>query len=86
MDSRIASPITPFVIVRIACRQCSRKGAYRLARLAGKFGPEITLRDLTDRFSYDCMWRAEADGRKGKSGCGGRTLSIRGHQMRHRGW
>ena len=47
------------VVVRIGCRRCSRKGAYRLARLAAKFGPEITLRDLTKRFSYDCMWRAE---------------------------
>jgi hypothetical protein len=35
-----------------------RGGAYRLARLAAKFGPGISLRDLTERFSYDCMWRA----------------------------
>ena len=46
------------------------EGAYRLARLAAKFGPEITLRDLTNRFSYDCMWRAEARSKKGKSACG----------------
>ena len=38
----------PFVVVRIACRVCSRRGSYRLARLAAKFGPEISLRDLTD--------------------------------------
>jgi hypothetical protein len=47
----------PFVVVRIACRVCSRRGAYRLARLAERFGPEISLRDLTERFSYDCLWR-----------------------------
>jgi hypothetical protein len=41
-----------------------------LARLAAKYGPEITLRDLTDRFSYDCLWRAEARSKKGKSACG----------------
>jgi hypothetical protein len=35
----------PFVVVRIACRVCSRNGAYRLARLAAKFGPQIGLRD-----------------------------------------
>src|SRR5580692_8446390 len=40
----------PFVIVRIACRVCARRGPYRLARLAAKFGPEISLRDLMDRF------------------------------------
>jgi hypothetical protein len=60
----------PFVVVRIACRAFSRSGSYRLARLAAKFGPKITLRDLTHRFSYDCMWRAEARSKKGKSACG----------------
>jgi hypothetical protein len=70
MDDRDRLALYPFVVVRIACRQCSRKGAYRLARLAAKFGPEITLRDLTNRFSYDCMWRAEARSKKGKSACG----------------
>jgi hypothetical protein len=34
--------------------------SYRLAWLAAKFGPEITLRDLLEQFSYDCHWRAEA--------------------------
>ena len=48
----------------------SRNGAYRLARLAAKFGPEIGLRDPLDRFSYDCLWRAEARGKRGVSACG----------------
>jgi hypothetical protein len=60
----------PFVVVRLRCRVCSRNGAYRLARLAAKFGPEIGLRDLLDGFSYDCLWRAEARSKKGKSACG----------------
>ena len=70
MDDRDRLAFYPFVVVRIACRQCSRRGAYRLARLAAKFGPEISLRDLTDRFSYDCLWRAEARSKRGKSACG----------------
>jgi hypothetical protein len=41
----------PFVAVRIAGRVCTRSGSYRLARLAAKYGPEITLRELTDRLS-----------------------------------
>jgi hypothetical protein len=41
-----------------------------LARLATKFGPEISLRDLTDHFSYDCLCRAEARSKKRKSTCG----------------
>lgn len=57
-------------VVRIACRVCSRSGSYRQTRLAAKFGPEITLRDLTDRFSYDCLWRAEARSKAAKSACG----------------
>jgi hypothetical protein len=32
-----------------------------------------SLRDLTDRFSYDCLWRAEARSKKGKSACGEQT-------------
>jgi len=66
MDDRDSLALYPFVVVRIACRVCSRRGSYRLARLAAKFGPEISLRDLTDRFSYDCLWRAEARSKKGK--------------------
>jgi hypothetical protein len=57
-------------VARIACRVCSRSGSCRLARLAAKFGPEITLRGLTDRFSYDCLWCAEARSKAGKSACG----------------
>jgi hypothetical protein len=41
-----------------------------LARLAAKYGPEISLRDLTERFSYDCLWRAEARSKRAQSACG----------------
>jgi len=70
MDDRDCLALYPFVVVRIACRVCSRSGAYRLARLAAKYGPEISLRDLTERFSYDCLWRAEARSKRGVSACG----------------
>jgi hypothetical protein len=70
MDDRDCFAFYPFVVVRIACRVCSRTGSYRLARLAAKFGPEIGLRDLTDRFSYDRRWRAEARSKRGRSSCG----------------
>jgi hypothetical protein len=71
MDNRDCLAHYPFVVVRIGCRVCNRRRTYRLARLAAKFGTEISLRDLTDRFSYDCMWRAEARSKKGKSACCG---------------
>ena len=38
------SPSTPFVVVRIACRQCSQRGSYRLARLAAKYGRDQPAR------------------------------------------
>jgi hypothetical protein len=76
MDDRDRLAFYPFVVVRIACRVCSRSGSYRLARLAAKFGPEITLRDLTDRFSYGCLWRAEARSKAGKSACGVYLLDL----------
>ena len=60
----------PVCRIRIVCRGCSRRGSYRLARFATKFGPEISLRDLTERFSYDRLWRTEARSRKGKSAGG----------------
>ena len=65
-----ASPTIRLSLFRIRCCVCSRRGSYRLARLAAKFGPVISLRDRTDRFSYDCRWRAEARSKKGKSACG----------------
>ena len=51
-------------------RPPSAAAPFRLARLAAKYGPEITLRDLTERFSYDYLWRTEARSKKGKSACG----------------
>jgi hypothetical protein len=70
MDDRNCLAHYPFIVVRIACRVCSRRWSNRLARLAAKFGPEITLRDLLERFSYDCLWRAEARSKRGQSACG----------------
>lgn len=40
----------PWVVVRLDCVLCTRKGCYRLARLAARYGPEQgmdgLLRDL----------------------------------------
>ena len=33
----------PYVLVRLRCDVCKRAGAYRLARLAVKYGAEICL-------------------------------------------
>jgi hypothetical protein len=70
MDNRDCLAHYPFVVVRICCRVCVRKGSYRLARIAAKYGPEITLRDRLDRFSYDCLWRTQSRTKRGRTDCG----------------
>jgi hypothetical protein len=61
----------PYVLVRLRCDVCKRAGAYRLARLAVKYGAEILLDDLIDRLSADCPWRDEPRG-----GCGARFCDL----------
>jgi hypothetical protein len=55
----------PYVLVRLRCDVCKRAGAYRLARLAVKYGTQILLDDLIVRLSADCPWRDDPRG-----GCG----------------
>jgi hypothetical protein len=52
-------------------RHRKRAGAYRLARLAVKFGAEILLDDLIVRLSADCPWRDDPRG-----GCGARFEDL----------
>jgi hypothetical protein len=48
----------PFVIVRLTCGLCPRRGSYRLARLAAKYGPETELAAVVNDLSRDCpYWR-----------------------------
>jgi hypothetical protein len=49
----------PYVVVRLGCDRCTRKGAFRLARLAAKFGPDITLDQLiTKLVAAECpFWK-----------------------------
>jgi hypothetical protein len=60
----------PFVIVRIGCSQCKRRGSYRLARLAEAHGAETDVRKVLHRLTLDCPWREdERQRRDGKSRC-----------------
>jgi hypothetical protein len=53
----------PYVVVRIGCRRCTRKGAYRLARLAAKYGAEIPMLELLAHLAGDCaIWRTRHPG------------------------
>jgi hypothetical protein len=35
-----------------------------------QYGPEISLRDLRERLSYDCLWRVETRGKRRQRACG----------------
>jgi len=61
----------PWVLVCLRCDICKRAGAYRLVRLAVKFGSEILLDDLTVRLSADCAWRDEP-----RNSCGARFADL----------
>jgi hypothetical protein len=46
----------PYVIVRLACTECSRTGSYRLARLAEKYGAQIDMLQLLEFLAGDCRY------------------------------
>jgi hypothetical protein len=45
----------PYVVVRLECAKCGRKGQYRLARLAERYGAEMTLPWLRDALTKGCI-------------------------------
>ena len=66
----------PWVIVRVSCRRCNRHGAYRLARLAAKYGSEMSMSDLLVRLSYDCPWHGEARNKAENEQCEAYFLDL----------
>lgn len=47
----------PWIIVRFCCDLCGRRGQFRLARLAAKYGPERPLLEVLDAVTADCTAR-----------------------------
>lgn len=68
----------PYVVVRLDCTLCGRKGRYRLARLADKYGAGCSLKDLLDLLAGDCKYRARQR-HPIRPGCGARFRDLRGH-------
>jgi hypothetical protein len=69
----------PWVIVRVGCNLCSRQGEYRLARLAAKYGSEISLNELLDKIAHDCPRRRHPKDRRAEeydSPCGAHFLDF----------
>jgi hypothetical protein len=54
----------PWVVVRVSCPLCPhRRGQYRLARLAAKFGPEMLITEVLDKLALDCPRRTNPGAR-----------------------
>jgi hypothetical protein len=49
----------PFIVVRLACRQCPRIGRYRVAVLAERFGANVDMEGVLEALSASCGARAE---------------------------
>ncbi|HEV2558287.1 MAG TPA: hypothetical protein VGU45_06640 [Microvirga sp.] len=76
----------PEVVVRVECPWCPhRRGRYRLARLAARFGADITLDDLLHALSAGCPFRRGAWERppgKYEPKCGVRLPDLEDRFMR----
>ena len=46
----------PWVVARVSCKLCPRRGQYRIVRLAARFGPEIELERLLEILAADCRY------------------------------
>ncbi len=69
----------PYVVVRLACSRCPRRGQYCLARLAAKYGADIELVDLLASLAGSCpKWGAT---RPGIERCGAFFLDLAGEPL-----
>ncbi len=62
-------------VVRVECVLCPRKGTYRLARLAARYGPEQSLDGLLADMAHDCPWW-RSNPRKYEVRCGARFVDL----------
>jgi hypothetical protein len=67
----------PYVVVRLGCDRCTRTGAFCLARLAAKFGPDITLDQMIAKLvSAECPYWKTRHPYHGT--CGARLIDLDG--------
>lgn len=61
----------PWVMCRVRCHYCRRQGAYRLARLAEKYGAECSIEQMRVLLAGDCPYAGERyKPQKYAKGCG----------------
>ena len=71
----------PYIFVRVECTYCPhRKGAYRLARLAAKYGADIPMEELLANITFDCPYHPMPHRRAGKyvPTCHARFVDLEG--------
>ncbi len=68
----------PYVVVRLDCALCSRRGRYRLARLADRYGANCPMAELLDMLAGDCKWRGVRPRHPRLPACGARFPDLRG--------
>lgn len=74
----------PWVITRVSCKLCRRKGQYRTVRLAERYGAEIELERLLEILAADCRYmRPGVKPRNYEARCGVRFTDIDGTQPPH---
>ena len=65
----------PWVVVTVSCKLCARRGVYRLARLAARYGPDQTLDGLLADLAHGCpYWRTKS--RQYEVRCGARFEDL----------
>lgn len=65
----------PWVVVNLSCKLCARRGRYRLARLAARYGSEQSLDGLLADLAHDCpYWRSKP--RRYDPRCGARFEDL----------
>ena len=65
----------PWVEVNVSCKLCARRGRYRLARLAARYGPDQTLDGLLADLAHGCpYWRSKP--RQYEVRCGARFEDL----------
>ena len=69
----------PWVIARVSCRLCPRRGQYRIVRLAARYGPDVELERLLEILAADCQWmRPGRKARAYEARCGVRFTDVDG--------
>ena len=68
-----------WVVARVSCKLCPRRGQYRIVRLAARYGPDVELERLLKILAADCRYmRAGINPQNYVARCGVRFTDVDG--------